>query len=144
MTRLTQRQTDVLDAIRESIAARGFPPTLRELMRRFGIRSTNGVNDHLRALERKGFIVRVGSISRGIRISDPGQFQDPPPTVATPSPEERTALLRERVDALRERTARIEQSVANHIAAWLEAGSDYDRALAADIRAGSWRKAADS
>ncbi len=54
MQGLTHRQQMVLDFIRESIADRGYPPTLREIGARMGIRSTNGVNDHLRALERKG------------------------------------------------------------------------------------------
>jgi repressor LexA len=50
MQGLTQRQQMVLDYIRQSITDRGYPPTLREIGARMGIRSTNGVNDHLRAL----------------------------------------------------------------------------------------------
>ena len=50
---LTDRQQQILDFIGESINARGFPPTLREIGEHFGIRSTNGVNDHLKALEKK-------------------------------------------------------------------------------------------
>ena len=45
-----------LDAIRQSIIDRGYPPTLREIGAHMGIKSTNGVNDHLRALERKGYL----------------------------------------------------------------------------------------
>ena len=48
---LTDRQKEVLDFIQESIGTRGYPPTLREIGERMGIRSTNGVNDHLKALE---------------------------------------------------------------------------------------------
>src|SRR5271170_1023569 len=51
MQGLTQRQQMVLVFIRQSISDRGYPPTLREIGARMGIRSTNGVNDHLRALE---------------------------------------------------------------------------------------------
>ena len=50
---LTDRQREILDFITRSITTRGYPPTLREIGTHFGIRSTNGVNDHLRALERK-------------------------------------------------------------------------------------------
>lgn len=64
---LTQRQQMVLDFIRQSIADRGYPPTLREIGARMGIRSTNGVNDHLRALERKGYLTREDMKSRALR-----------------------------------------------------------------------------
>jgi len=57
----------VLDYIRESITDRGYPPTLREIGARMGIRSTNGVNDHLRALERKGYLKREDMKSRALR-----------------------------------------------------------------------------
>ena len=67
MQGLTQRQQMVLDFIRQSIADRGYPPTLREIGARMGIRSTNGVNDHLRALERKGYLKREDMKSRALR-----------------------------------------------------------------------------
>jgi repressor LexA len=57
----------VLDYIRQSIVDRGYPPTLREIGARMGIRSTNGVNDHLRALERKGYLTREDMKSRALR-----------------------------------------------------------------------------
>lgn len=67
MVGLTQRQQMVLDFIRQSITDRGYPPTLREIGARMGIRSTNGVNDHLRALERKGYLTREDMKSRALR-----------------------------------------------------------------------------
>src|SRR5271169_2749959 len=67
MQGLTERQQMVLDFIRESIIDRGYPPTLREIGARMGIRSTNGVNDHLRALERKGYLKREDMKSRALR-----------------------------------------------------------------------------
>ncbi|HEY2511699.1 MAG TPA: transcriptional repressor LexA [Polyangiaceae bacterium] len=67
MQGLTQRQQMVLDYIRQSISDRGYPPTLREIGARMGIRSTNGVNDHLRALERKGYLTREDMKSRALR-----------------------------------------------------------------------------
>src|SRR5260370_42059366 len=67
MQGLTQRQQMVLDFIRQSIHDRGYPPTLREIGARMGIRSTNGVNDHLRALEQKGYLTREDMKSRALR-----------------------------------------------------------------------------
>jgi repressor LexA len=67
MQGLTDRQHQVLDYIRQSINERGYPPTLREIGAHMGIRSTNGVNDHLRALERKGYLTREDMKSRALR-----------------------------------------------------------------------------
>jgi repressor LexA len=72
MQGLTQRQQMVLDFIRQSISDRGYPPTLREIGARMGIRSTNGVNDHLRALERKGYLTREDMKSRALRPTSLG------------------------------------------------------------------------
>jgi repressor LexA len=70
--RLTPRQRAVLDCIRETLRRDGRPPTLREIGVEVGIRSTNGVSDHLKALESKGFIDRASGRSRGLRILEPG------------------------------------------------------------------------
>lgn len=67
MQGLTHRQQMVLEYIRRSITDRGYPPTLREIGAFMGIRSTNGVNDHLRALERKGYLTREDMKSRALR-----------------------------------------------------------------------------
>jgi repressor LexA len=68
MQGLTKRQEQTLDYIRNSIAERGYPPTLREIGEHMGIRSTNGVNDHLRALERKGYLRREDMKSRALKL----------------------------------------------------------------------------
>jgi len=68
MQGLTKRQEQTLDFIRSSIKDRGYPPTLREIGEHMGIRSTNGVNDHLRALERKGYLRREDMKSRALRV----------------------------------------------------------------------------
>jgi repressor LexA len=70
MQGLTKRQEQTLDFIRRSIEQRGYPPTLREIGQYMGIRSTNGVNDHLRALERKGYLRREDMKSRALRLVD--------------------------------------------------------------------------
>jgi repressor LexA len=64
---LTARQKLVLDFISRSIERRGYPPTLREIGEHMGIRSTNGVNDHLKALEKKGYLEREDLKSRALR-----------------------------------------------------------------------------
>src|SRR5579864_6880220 len=64
---LTDRQKAVLEFIGRSIERRGYPPTLREIGEHMGIRSTNGVNDHLKALEKKGYLEREDLKSRALR-----------------------------------------------------------------------------
>jgi repressor LexA len=76
---LTDRQREILDFISRSIVKRGFPPTLREIGSHFGIKSTNGVNDHLRALEKKGYLQREDLKSRALRpIVTAGQTVEVP------------------------------------------------------------------
>jgi SOS-response transcriptional repressor LexA len=67
---ITARQREVLDIVVASINEHGYPPTLREIGLRMGIRSTNGVNDHLKALEKKGYLIRKDLTSRSIRVVD--------------------------------------------------------------------------
>jgi repressor LexA len=61
MEGLSPRQAEVLDFIRSWVDQHGVPPTFREIGDHLDIRSTNGVSDHVRALERKGFLERAGS-----------------------------------------------------------------------------------
>jgi repressor LexA len=67
---LTRRQQDIFDLIRELIIQRGYGPTVREIGAHFGISSPNGVMCHLKALERKGLIVRHAKQSRAIELVD--------------------------------------------------------------------------
>lgn len=69
MKDLTGRQMLCLDFIIDHINLYGYPPTLREIGSEMDISSTNGVTDHLRALERKGYTRRsLEAESRGIRV----------------------------------------------------------------------------
>jgi repressor LexA len=87
MQGLTERQQQVLHYIRQSITDRGYPPTLREIGSHMGIRSTNGVNDHLRALERKGYLTREDMKSRALRPRDMVDgMQEDATVVQLPSP----------------------------------------------------------
>jgi repressor LexA len=76
---MTDRQREILDFITRQISKRGYPPTLREIGSHFGIKSTNGVNDHLRALEKKGYLHREDLKSRALRpIVSTGQTIEVP------------------------------------------------------------------
>ena len=66
MEELTDRQEEILSFIVNESELRGFPPTIREIGEVMKIRSTNGVNDHLKALERKGYLLRGEQQSRSL------------------------------------------------------------------------------
>ena len=64
---LTSRQKEIFDFIRGFIKERGYPPSVREIGERFNI-YPRAAFDHLKALERKGYLRRRGSMSRGIEV----------------------------------------------------------------------------
>ena len=68
MDQATPRQQQVLDAIRDLTAEAGYPPTLRELGERLGIRSMNGVADHLKALKAKGHVSWQPASARTLQV----------------------------------------------------------------------------
>ena len=68
MKELTARQREIYDFLVEHYRENGYPPTIREVGFRFGIRSTKGVVDHLTALERKGYIRRGLGKSRALEF----------------------------------------------------------------------------
>lgn len=68
---LTDRQSTVLRFIERSLTATGYPPTLREIGTQLGISSTNGVNDHLKALMRKGYLAKESGKSRTLKLLQP-------------------------------------------------------------------------
>src|SRR5438477_3910227 len=70
---LTERQEKILAFIKRSIQEQGYPPTIREIGEHFGTRTTNGVNDHLKALERKGYLVRGELKSRALSVIEGGK-----------------------------------------------------------------------
>jgi len=72
--KLTDRQQEVLEFIQSKIHRDGYPPTIREIGDHLGIRSTNGVNDHLKALTKKGYLNRTESKSRAcVPVSSGGK-----------------------------------------------------------------------
>lgn len=68
----TKKQKAILAFIAAEMKRRGLPPTIREIGARFDIRSTNGVNDHLKALERKGLLSRGTMRARDLRLTSRG------------------------------------------------------------------------
>ena len=80
---LTERQAQILQFIIDCIREDGRPPTIAEIGLKFSIASTNGVNDHLQSLERKGYITREQK-ARGIhvnRVASQGLYQSDVGTV---------------------------------------------------------------
>ena len=70
LERLTKRQREVYEFIRDKIHTRGYGPTVREIGSQFKISSPNGVMCHLKALEKKGLITREPNMSRAIMLTD--------------------------------------------------------------------------
>lgn len=68
MDKLTKRQEEVLGFLKEYHREAGFPPSLREICARFGIKGPQNAAKHLDALERKGFIKRKAASSRGVEL----------------------------------------------------------------------------
>ncbi len=66
--KLTEKQHAIYTFIKQEIIEQRLSPTVREIAEQFGIRSSNGVMCHLRALERKGWIKRDHYLSRGISL----------------------------------------------------------------------------
>jgi repressor LexA len=69
-SQLTDRQREIYDFIRSKIESRGYGPTVREIGLGFDIKSPNGVMCHLKALEKKGLIIREGFSARAIQLVD--------------------------------------------------------------------------
>lgn len=65
---LTDRQEEILSFIEKFLESNGYPPTLREIGKKFEISSTFGVKRHLDALVKKGFVKIEGFASRGITL----------------------------------------------------------------------------
>ncbi len=72
MEKLTIRQGQVLNLIREHLSETGYPPTRADIAKALGFKSANAAEEHLKALARKGAIEMIPGTSRGIRLPDPG------------------------------------------------------------------------
>jgi repressor LexA len=70
MKTLTKRQEEILNLIKSHISDFGFPPTRADIARTLGFKSPNAAEQHLRAIEKKGFISILSGASRGIVLSN--------------------------------------------------------------------------
>ena len=65
---LTPRQQRVLTVIRESLASRGYPPSMREIGDKVGLTSSSSVAHQLRTLEEKGYLKRDPNRPRALEV----------------------------------------------------------------------------
>ena len=70
MKNLTKRQEEILNLIKSHIQDLGFPPTRADIAKSLGFKSPNAAEQHLRAIEKKGFISILSGASRGIILND--------------------------------------------------------------------------
>ncbi len=70
MKDLTSRQREILELIKSHLKDKGFPPTRADISRTLGFKSHNAAEQHLRAIERKGFISILAGASRGIVLNE--------------------------------------------------------------------------
>ena len=68
--KITKKQQEILDYLKEVILEKGYPPTVREICEKVGLKSTSSVHSHLSTLERNGFIRRDPTKPRAIEICD--------------------------------------------------------------------------
>ena len=69
MKGLTDRQQEILDLIKSNLENNGLPPTRADIARTLGFKSPNAAEQHLRAIEKKGFISILAGASRGIILN---------------------------------------------------------------------------
>ena len=68
--RISKKQQEILDYIKNEILNRGFPPAVREICEAVNLKSTSSVHSHLEALEKNGYIRRDATKPRAIEIID--------------------------------------------------------------------------
>jgi repressor LexA len=78
---ITEIQKKILEFLLDQKVERGIPPTLAEIAHKFGYRNRATVQQHLGALEKKGFIKRNPKLSRGIEITVEQKFFIPRPVI---------------------------------------------------------------
>jgi repressor LexA len=83
---LTPRQQRVLTVIRESLVARGYPPSMREIGEKVGLTSSSSVAHQLRTLEEKGYIKRDPNRPRALSVSMPEDVDETGVNDSRPTP----------------------------------------------------------
>lgn len=68
--KISVKQQEILEYLKEVILAKGYPPTVREICEKVDLKSTSSVHSHLETLEKKGYIRRDPAKPRAIEICD--------------------------------------------------------------------------
>ncbi len=68
--KITSKQSEILEYIKEQILVKGYPPAVREICEAVHLKSTSSVHSHLETLEKNGFIRRDPTKPRAIEICD--------------------------------------------------------------------------
>lgn len=68
--RISAKQSEILEYIKEQILAKGYPPAVREICKAVNLKSTSSVHSHLETLEKNGYIRRDPTKPRAIEIVD--------------------------------------------------------------------------
>ena len=76
MEKLTKRQSDILKAVKEFIAKKGFPPTVREIGAMLDLKSPATIHFHLKKIEEKGYIKKDASKNRTIELLVPNEYEE--------------------------------------------------------------------
>lgn len=82
---LTERQQEILDYVQEHFRTKCYWPSIRDIQEQFDFASTNAVVGHLRALERKGRLVKMSGRSRAYHVCG-AKKQRLPKMIAFPEP----------------------------------------------------------
>lgn len=72
---LSSKQIMILEFIKEQIALKGYPPSVRETCLAVGLKSTSTVHSHLNKLERCGYIKRDATKPRAIEVLDQNKYE---------------------------------------------------------------------
>src|SRR5690625_7107824 len=78
MTKLSKRQQDIIDFIKEEVNGKGYPPSVREIAKAVNLASSSTVHGHLSRLENKGYIRRDPTKPRAIEVLDTSENDDIP------------------------------------------------------------------
>ncbi len=76
MEKLTDRQTEILNYIKEFIVSNGYPPTVREIGKALGLSSPATIHSHLNNLEAKGFIKKDSSKNRALELLVENEYEN--------------------------------------------------------------------
>lgn len=75
MEKLTEKQEEVLKVIKQAIAEKGYPPTVREIGNRIGLSSSATTQFHICKLEEKGYIKKDSTKNRTIELLVPNEYK---------------------------------------------------------------------